>query len=133
MLTDGPFANGYYVTPTIVEGLPEDHELMCEEQFLPFLCAQTFTDLDDTMARANNTKYGLTAGFFSEDDDEVAWFLDNIQAGTTYTNKTQATTGAWPGIQAFGGWKGNGSTGKAIGSFYTMPLYMHEQSRTVIG
>ncbi|MEZ4560153.1 MAG: hypothetical protein R2854_27550 [Caldilineaceae bacterium] len=63
----------------------------------------------------------------------VYWFLDsNIQAGTTYTNKTQATTGAWPGIQAFGGWKGNGSTGKAIGSFYTMPLYMHEQSRTVI-
>ena len=134
VLTDGPFANGYYVTPTIVEGLPEEHELMREEQFLPFLCAQTFSDLDDAMARANDTKYGLTAGFFSEDDDEVAWFLDNIQAGTTYTNRAAgATTGAWPGIQAFGGWKGSGSTGKAIGSFYTMPLYMHEQSRTVIG
>ena len=64
----------------------------------------------------------------------MAWFFENIQAGTTYSNRAAgATTGAWPGIQAFGGWKASGVSGKAIGSFYTLPLYMHEQSRTIIG
>ena len=43
-----------------------------------------------------------------------------------------ATTGAWPGYQSFGGWKGSGSTGKAAGSFYYVQQYMHEQSQTVI-
>ena len=43
-----------------------------------------------------------------------------------------ATTGAWPGYQPFGGWKGSGSTGKAIASFHYLPLYLREQSRTVV-
>ncbi len=86
------------------------------------------------MAKANDTHYGLTAGFFGEDEAELNWFLDNIQAGTTYANRAAgATTGAWPGVQAFGGWKGSGSSGKGIGGLYTLPLYMHEQSRTIIG
>ena len=42
-----------------------------------------------------------------------------------------ATTGAWPGVQPFGGWKGSGSTGKNIGGHYTLPCYLREQSRTV--
>ena len=47
----------------------------------------------------------------------------------TYVNRPQgATTGAWPGYQPFGGWKGSGSTGKAIGSFHYLPLYLREQS-----
>jgi 1-pyrroline-5-carboxylate dehydrogenase len=51
----------------------------------------------------------------------------------TYANRAQgATTGAWPGYQPFGGWKGSGSTGKAIASFYYLPLYLREQSRTVV-
>ena len=43
-----------------------------------------------------------------------------------------ATTGAWPGYQAFAGWKGSASTGKAIGSFYYLPQYLREQSQTVV-
>ena len=44
-----------------------------------------------------------------------AWFHERIEAGVTYANRPQgATTGAWPGYQPFGGWKGSGSTGKAI-------------------
>jgi 1-pyrroline-5-carboxylate dehydrogenase len=75
----------------------------------------------------------LTAGFFSEDDDEIQWFLDNIEAGVVYVNRASgATTGAWPGYQSFGGWKGSGSTGKAAGSFYYVQQYMHEQSQTII-
>lgn len=132
-LTEGDFAKGYYVTPTIVEGLPEDHELVRNELFLPVLHMARVSSLDEAMHLANDTEYGLTAGFFSEDQAEVDWFFRNIQAGTTYVNRVAgATTGAWPGIQAFGGWKGSGVSGKAIGSFYTMPLYMHEQSRTII-
>jgi 1-pyrroline-5-carboxylate dehydrogenase len=132
--TEGEFAKGYFVEPAIVEGLPEDHELVRNELFLPILHLAKVKNLDEAMEKANNTPYGLTAGFFGEDEKEVEWFLDNIQAGTTYTNRAAgATTGAWPGIQVFGGWKGSGSSGKGIGGLYTLALYMHEQSRTVIG
>ncbi|HRE27280.1 MAG TPA: hypothetical protein PK954_11650, partial [Anaerolineales bacterium] len=41
-----------------------------------------------------------------------------------------ATTGAWPGFQPFGGWKGSGSSGKNGGGLYYVPLYMHEQIQT---
>jgi len=126
-------ANGYYVTPTIVDQLPEDHYLWKHEMFLPIVTVAGFEDLDDAMLRANDVEYGLTAGFFSDDDEEIQWFLDNIQAGVVYVNRASgATTGAWPGYQSFGGWKGSGSTGKAAGSFYYVQQYMHEQSQTVV-
>lgn len=134
VLTEGDFAKGYFVEPAIVEGLPEDHELVKQELFLPILHITKVKTLDEAMQKANNTDYGLTAGFFGEDEKEVEWFFDNIQAGTTYSNRAAgATTGAWPGIQVFGGWKGSGSSGKGIGGLYTLALYMHEQSRTIIG
>lgn len=125
--------NGYYVEPTIVDNLPEDHHLWKHEMFLPIVTVAEFDDLDAAMARANDVDYGLTAGFFSEDDEEVQWFLDNIEAGVVYVNRQAgATTGAWPGYQPFGGWKGSGSTGKAGGGRYYVQQYMHEQSQTVI-
>jgi 1-pyrroline-5-carboxylate dehydrogenase len=129
-LTGGDFDKGYFVEPAIIEGLPEDHQLVKGELFLPILHLAKVETLDEAMTKANDTIYGLTAGFFGE---EVDWFLNNIQAGTVYANRAAgATTGAWPGVQAFGGWKGSGSSGKGIGALYTLPLYMREQSRTVI-
>lgn len=125
--------NGYYVAPTIVDNLPEDHRLWKHEMFLPIVTVAPFEALDDAMVRANDVEYGLTAGFFSDDEDEVDWWLDNIEAGVLYVNRsTGATTGAWPGYQSFGGWKGSGSTGKAAGSFYYVQQYMKEQSHTII-
>lgn len=125
--------NGYFVAPTIVDELPEDHYLWKQEMFLPIVTVTGFEDLEDAMEKANDVEYGLTAGFFSEDDEEIQWFLDNIQAGVLYVNRSSgATTGAWPGYQSFGGWKGSGSTGKAAGSFYYVQQYMHEQSQTVV-
>ncbi|GAB4277913.1 MAG: hypothetical protein Kow0080_29180 [Candidatus Promineifilaceae bacterium] len=125
--------NGYYVAPTIVDNLPEDHPLWKQEMFLPIVTVAGFEKLDDAMAKANDVEYGLTAGFFSEDDEEIEWFLNNIEAGVLYVNRaTGATTGAWPGYQSFGGWKGSGSTGKAAGSFYYVQQYMHEQSQTIV-
>jgi len=134
VLTEGELAHGYYVEPAIVEGLPEDHLLVKTELFLPILHLAKVKTLDEAMAKANDTIYGLTAGFFGEDPAEIEWFFEHIQAGTTYANRAAgATTGAWPGVQAFGGWKGSGSSGKGIGGLYTLALYMHEQSRTIIG
>ncbi len=76
---------------------------------------------------------GLTAGFYSEDRAECDRFLDQIQAGVVYVNRRAgATTGAWPGIQPFGGWKGSTATGKAGGGFYYVQQFMREQSQTVV-
>jgi 1-pyrroline-5-carboxylate dehydrogenase len=89
-------------------------------------------DLDEAMERANDTTFGLTAGFFSREQGEIDTFLDRIEAGVVYVNRgAGATTGAWPGVQPFGGWKGSGSTGKNIGGVHTLPCYLREQSRTV--
>ncbi len=133
VVTEGKLANGYYVQPTIFTGVPEDHELVKHELFLPILYVGTFKTLDEALEKANDTEYGLTAGFFSNDEQEIQQFYDNIQAGVVYVNRAAgATTGAWPGIQTFGGWKSSGSTGKNIGGYYTMPLYGREQSRTRI-
>jgi 1-pyrroline-5-carboxylate dehydrogenase len=83
-------------------------------------------------ALANQSALGLTAGCYGGAED-VRYFLDHIEAGVTYVNRPQgATTGAWPFYQPFGGWKGSGSTGKAIGSSHYLPLYLREQSQTVV-
>ncbi len=130
-LRAGEMAHGYYVQPTLAD-LPLGHVLWQEEMFLPILTVARTRSNDEAMALANGSEFGLTAGFYGS-VEEMAWFHENIEAGVTYANRPQgATTGAWPGYQPFGGWKGSGSTGKAIASFYYLPLYLREQSRTVV-
>ncbi len=132
-LTTGEMAHGYYVEPAIIAGLPHEHELVQNELFLPILFVEKVSSVDEGMAKSNDVIYGLTAGFFSEDEKESQWFLDNIQAGTIYVNRPGgATTGAWPGYQAFGGWKSSGSSGRGIGAPYSLLNYLREQSQTVI-
>jgi 1-pyrroline-5-carboxylate dehydrogenase len=125
---------GYYPTPTVVTGLPLDHPLFREELFVPFLVIGEVDSLDQALHESNDTAYGLTAGIFSRDDAEIRRFLDTIQAGVVYVNRRAgATTGAWPGIQSFGGWKGSGSSGKGgLGPYYVQQ-FLREQSQTVIG
>ena len=56
-----------------------------------------------------------------------------IEAGVVYVNRAAgATTGAWPGYQTFGGWKGSGSTGKSAFGPHYVQLFMREQSRTIL-
>jgi len=130
-LRGGALAQGLFVRPTLAEA-PLDHPLWNEEMFLPILMMHRVSSNEEAMALANSSPLGLTAGFYGS-AEEIPWFNDNIEAGVTYANRPQgATTGAWPGYQAFGGWKGSGSTGKAIGSFYYLPQYMREQSQTVV-
>jgi 1-pyrroline-5-carboxylate dehydrogenase len=129
---DGDFGKGYFCEPTFVTDLPFNHRLWQYEMFLPITTIGKVQNLDEAMYIANNVNYGLTAGFYGS-DSEVDWFYDKIEAGVTYTNRPQgATTGAWPGFQPFGGWKGSGSSGKNAGGHYYLPLYMHEQIRTRI-
>lgn len=126
--------NGYYVAPTVAANLPLDHELWQKEMFAPIVTVAEFDDNEQAMALANNVKVGLAAGFFSEDKDEIEWFLNHIEAGVLYVNRPSgATTGAWPGYQAFGGWKGSTATNKAAGSHYYLQQYMREQSHTLVG
>jgi len=129
--SEGAFARGYYVEPVLAEADLSD-PLWKHEMFLPILMVHRYRDRDEAMRLANDTDMGLTAGFFGA-KDEIPWFQDNIQAGVIYANRgAGATTGAWPGYQPFGGWKGSGSSGKAIASAYYLPLYLREQSRTVV-
>ncbi len=132
VLTDGDYAKGYFATPTIVADLPLSHQLWQTEMFLPIVAVHAIDSLDEGMRLANDHNYALTAGFYG-DSEETQWFFDNIAIGVSYANRrSSATTGAWPGYQAFGGWKGSGTTGKAAGSFYYVPMYMHEQSQTLV-
>jgi 1-pyrroline-5-carboxylate dehydrogenase len=132
-LSDGDLARGYYVEPTVVGNLPSDHRLFRDELFAPLTAVHAVDSLDEALTLANDSVYGLTAGVYSEDPGEVQAFLDRIEAGVLYVNRRAgATTGAWPGIQAFGGWKGSGSTGKAGLSMYYVAQFMREQSRTVV-
>jgi len=132
VLTEGALSKGYFCAPTLVADLPLDHRLWKHEMFLPITTLARVENLDQAMRQANDVDYGLTAGFYGS-QDEAQWFFENIQAGVTYANRPQgATTGAWPGFQPFGGWKGSGSTGKNAGGHYYLPLYMHEQIQTLV-
>jgi 1-pyrroline-5-carboxylate dehydrogenase len=132
-LTDGDLARGYYVEPTVVGDLPASHRLFQDELFAPFTAVHAVDSFDEAIRLANDSIYGLTAGVYSEDPAEVQEFVDRIEAGVLYVNRRAgATTGAWPGVQAFGGWKGSGSTGKAGLSMYYVAQFLREQSHTVV-
>jgi 1-pyrroline-5-carboxylate dehydrogenase len=130
--TGGIFDKGYYCEPTFVTDLPYEQRLWQYEMFLPITTIGRVDSMDEAMKIANGVNYGLTAGFYGS-EQEVEWFFDKIEAGVTYANRPQgATTGAWPGFQPFGGWKGSGASGKNGGGLYYVQLYMHEQIRTRI-
>lgn len=131
-LTRGAQAKGHYVSPAIAL-LPLESTLFRTELFAPLLVIGEVASLDEAITESNRTEYGLTAGIYSGNEEEVERFFDEIEAGVCYANKrTGATTGAWPGAQAFTGWKGSGSSGKGgCGPYYVMQ-FMREQSRTTI-
>jgi 1-pyrroline-5-carboxylate dehydrogenase len=134
ILTGGVYDKGYYVAPSIAADLPADHDLHKEELFLPLLTVRRFGDLAAAIRDGNDVRYGLTAGIYTRDGGELRQFLDTAEAGVLYANRASgATTGAWPGIQTFCGWKGSGVTGKGgLGPWY-VPQFMREQSHTVMG
>ncbi len=132
VLSGGVYDKGFYCEPTVVADAPVDHRLWSHEMFVPITMVHPVESLEQAMTLANAVDYGLTAGFYGS-EDEANWFFENIEAGVNYANRPQgATTGAWPGYQPFGGWKGSGSTGKNAGGHYYLQLYMREKVQTII-
>jgi len=131
--TEGDFARGYFVEPAIVDRAPKGSRLFRDEFFAPVLAVAEVKSLDEAIQLANASDYALTAGIFTNDEKEQQKFFNEIEAGVTYCNRRGgATTGAWPGVQSFGGWKGSGSSGKsALGPYY-VAQFKREQSRTIV-
>ena len=129
----GDLRNGFFVEPTIVEGLLNDNILLKEELFVPILCIAEYTKFDEALEQCNKTEYGLTAAIYSDNKQEIETFLQDIQAGVVYVNRTSgATTGAMVGCQSFGGWKASGTTGKGTGGAYYLSQFLKEQSQTIV-
>ena len=129
-LKSGKLASGYYVAPTVAK-LPLDHELFQRELFLPILAVGVVDSFDQALVESNKSHLGLTGGLFSGDEKEIERFFDEMEAGVLYVNRRSgATTGAWPGVQSFTGWKGSGVTGKGGCGPYYVSQFLREQSRT---
>lgn len=131
-VTSRSLARGHYVKPTIVE-MPTPGRLTREELFLPFLAIRSMAGLEEGLAEGNAVDYGLAAGIYTRDNTELKHFLNTAQAGVLYANRgSGATTGAWPGVQSFCGWKGSGVSHKGGLGPHFLPQFMREQSRTLM-
>jgi len=131
VLKEGPMVRGYYVSPTVIVGVPGSHRLFRDELFVPLVTVDQFDRLDEAIRKANETEYGLTAGIFSRDGREVRRFFDGIRFGVTYANRSGgATTGAWPGAQSFTGWNASGATGRGVGGPHYLLNFLRDQTQT---
>ena len=114
------FARGFFVSPTIVRGAPADSVLGQRELFGPVLASFTASDLDEAIALANGTPYGLSAALFTRDIPSALKYISRIDAGMVRVNGE--TTSVDPHAP-FGGMKGSSSgsreQGPAARDFYT--------------
>src|SRR5262245_14385499 len=78
---------GYFVRPTIVRDIPDDARLVREEQFGPILPVLRYSDLDDALARANDTEYGLGGSVWSADRHRALRVAARMDAGTVWVNQ----------------------------------------------
>ncbi len=78
---------GYFIPPTIVRDIPDDARLVREEQFGPVLPVLSYSNLDDAIARANDTDYGLGATVWSSNTDRAYQVALKINSGTVWVNK----------------------------------------------
>ncbi len=133
VLDEGELENGRFVAPTVVQGLPHEHDLARDEHFLPFVTIHPISSLEEGIEKSNDSEYALCAGLFTEDGNEAERWFDEIESGMTYVNRAKsATTGALVQAQPFGGWKFSGTTGSFAGGYWYLPQFMREQSRTVV-
>jgi aldehyde dehydrogenase (NAD+) len=95
---------GYFVPTTLVDDPPEDAHIVQEEQFGPVLPLLKYTDVEDAIARANATEYGLGASVWSSDSAAASALARRLQAGTVWINEVQHLT---PHV-TFGGHKQSG-------------------------
>src|ERR1700722_3256849 len=97
-------AKGYYVSPTIISGASPDHRITQEEIFGPVLSVYKFSHIDEVIAAANGTEYGLAATVWSRDVDRLMTVAARLQCGKVSLN----TSGfPYPGLPE-GGYKASG-------------------------
>jgi acyl-CoA reductase-like NAD-dependent aldehyde dehydrogenase len=99
-----PKSPGYFVNPAIVTGLDESSRLVREEQFGPVVPVLKFTDVNDAVRRANDTRYGLSGSVWSRDPERAAAIAAKLEVGTAWVNQHRATAANVP----FGGAKESG-------------------------
>jgi aldehyde dehydrogenase (NAD+) len=103
-LTEGPFARGYFVPPTVFADVRDDMRIAREEIFGPVISAIPFTDIDEVIRRGNNTIFGLGSGVWTRDLSKAHRLARGLRAGTVWINCYQAMDPAVP----FGGYKMSG-------------------------
>ena len=99
-----PDGRGYFVPISIVDNPPEDSRVVREEAFGPVLPLLRFSEIEDVVARANNTEYGLGATVWCADDDQAADIASRLNAGTVWVNELQ-------GISPFAAFAGHRHSG----------------------
>ena len=101
---DIPKGPGYFLPPTLVTDVPEDSRLVQEEQFGPIVPIMKFSNLDDALRRANDTRYGLSGSVWTSDVTRGAEIAAKLEVGTAWVNQHRATSAFVP----FGGAKESG-------------------------
>jgi acyl-CoA reductase-like NAD-dependent aldehyde dehydrogenase len=84
---DTPPGPGYFIRPTIVADMPDDSRLVSEEQFGPILPVIRYSDLDDAIARANDTRYGLGNSVWSSSTERAERVAARLDSGTVWINQ----------------------------------------------
>jgi len=95
---------GYFVKPTVLVNTNEKMKVVREEIFGPVVTAIPFKDVDDLIAKANNTEYGLAAGVWTRDIGKAHRIASQLRAGTVWINCYNVFDPAMP----FGGYKQSG-------------------------
>lgn len=101
---DVPKSPGYFVNPTLVADVDENSRIVREEQFGPIVPVLKFTDIEDALRRANDTRYGLSGSVWSRDPERAAAIAARLEVGTAWVNQHRATAANVP----FGGAKESG-------------------------
>jgi acyl-CoA reductase-like NAD-dependent aldehyde dehydrogenase len=102
--TDIGTGKGYFVQPTVFADVRPDMTISREEIFGPVLATIEFGDIDEAIARANDTPYGLAAGVWTRDIKKAHYVARKLQAGTVWINTYNVYDTAAP----FGGYKQSG-------------------------
>jgi 1-pyrroline-5-carboxylate dehydrogenase len=118
---------GFYIEPTIFDGVDPEGRLAQHEIFGPVLSVIAVEDFDEALDVANGTEFGLTGGLHSGDEQRLERAKREFHVGNLYLNRK--ITGALVGVQPFGGFNMSGSNAKAGGPDY-LRLFMEMKSVT---